>query len=809
MVLTLRPYSVRSRKETHTLKSNPLRIGQVSLNGSSINREFLEATQKAVEASKVRKGKAAALRALQAWTPETPLEPEQLEQIEAFSDLVHDKFSDLEDKWWDDKKSDSPSLTTQQGLEERMGLEGQFLIQQQKLKKELREANSRSAVMAMSGTLVGAPGIVAAYAAYANPSDWSGPETENVKAILAEVQALADGTSEMVTESNAVTQVHRDKLWKSINDLLDESIDQGEAGKPTELDLQYYELTSAEIIAKIARSAKAGNKVRVNLDAGRLSFPSRDREGENYFSLDATPDKLRTIIQLASLRGADIGVSLFPQKKNLNSATDLMHRKVVRVGDKVLISGMNANLGSGENIDSGYIVEGKAAAKLADNVARDIQSSKGATLEEIWGQSHIEKFQETNLRLGKRGIVSLLDSVAGPSKAGSPPPKVKSLEALEKLAKKAKVKLSDLFEVEDYEKELSKMITGRNQLQLSSKGKKLLESQIERAIELTNTPKNLKRLDDMESPSTAKAGKTRVDIADAPVEREALVIAAISEAEEYILLPGFVVTRAVAAALVAKRDQMREQGKEIDIKVIADSGIYPHGGNPNSYGVKLLEDHGIQPRWAKLERTGSHDRKIHAKQLITDQGEITGSTNFSTRGLRQNWETSAYIHFDSADEESLQARQESLTQFEELWASSYELNTKDHSDYLNRDKPELGREWFVEDGRDRSVKHILRLIGNYERESGKINQDILAENPKVAARKAKYQEQGYSYGDATLKAIDDVLGEKAHDKMLENLKTTDTLRMLQTRVLSFHNGAEAIFDDADSTLLEDPKLLLF
>lgn len=795
------------------MKLNSFQIGDVSLKPGVINNDFIRATKSAIEGSKVRKGKADAAKILDKWSPSKPISLEEYQFVTDFADASAAQYKELADAWWTLKKSDQAANREKdlKEIRQKMAFEGEVLSHSSRLSSELREAGARSIIEAAAGSLVGIPGIVAAYSAYANGTTWSGPERENAQKVLAEVEALKNGTSPMITMGNSVQQVHREDLWKAMNELLDDSIQQAEDGNPVEVDIQLYELTSYEMLQKITASAKAGNKVRLNLDAGRLSFPSKDQEGEEYFSLDSTPDKARTILQLSRLRGADVGISLFPQKKLLNSASDLMHRKVIRVGNKVLISGMNANLGSGENVDSGYIVTGAAAAVLGENLARDIQDSKGATLKEIWGEHHTEKFAETNLRLGSRGFISLLDAVAGPSAAGTKPPKIETVEQLEKLAEKGGLKFQDLIvsSKESYQSDVEKMLTGRSHLQLSDKGKEVLQAQIERAIEATNTPKNLQRLDDMTQPSARKVGNTRVDVADTPVEREALVLSAISQAEKFIYLPGFVVTRAVAAAIAERREQLSSEGKKLDVRVVADAGLYPHGGTPNSYGVKLLEDRGIQPRWAKLERSGIHDRKIHAKQLITDKGEITGSTNFSTQGLRENWETSAYVHFNENDPESAAAKAKSIEQFTELWNQSFELSTIDYADYLTQDDGEIGKEWFIEETRDSAIRHSLRLIGNYERETGKLHQDILNENAEVQARKAELQAEGYSYGDATLKAVSEVLGEQEYREMLRNLDTNQTLEQLQSKVNNYVLGVDTETASFNPEDLQMPAEILF
>ncbi len=790
------------------MKSTKLTIGSTPLRPGRINRDFLESAEKSIDGSKVRKGKKAVLETLDQWTPQSPISVDDYRLFQDYASSVEQRYKEHENEWWTLEKNDDDTTSEQASLKKKMAIEGKVLLHSEKLQTELREASARAAVQALAGTLAGAPGVVAAYSAYANGPEWTNPETENTKAVLTGVDSLLSGESDMITHGNAVEQVHRAELWKTMNSLLDESIKKAKSGRPVEVDLQFYELTSPDFIKKVAESARAGNKVRLNVDAGRLAFPSKDKEGDSYFSLDATPDKIRSILQLAQLKKADVGVSFYPQKKMLGSSSDLMHRKIVRVGNKVLISGMNANLGSGENLDSGYVVRGKAAARLTKNLARDIQDSKESTLDDIWGSHHIEKYRNTNLRLGSRGVIALLDSISGPSPAGTELPDVESVEQLESMAKKAGVKLREIFELspEDYEPSISKMLTGRFEVQLTNKGKELLQATIERALEVASTPKNLSRLDDMELPSTRKVGDARVDIADSPVEREALVIAAIAQAQEFIFLPGFVITRAVAAALAARKAQVTEQGRDLDVRVIADASLYPHGGTPNSYGIKMLEDHGIQPRWSKLERSGDHDRKIHAKQMLTDRGEITGSTNFSNRGLRENWETSAYIHFNKKDEKSLASQAQSKAQFIELWNNSLELNTVEHSALLNRDVKGPGKEWFIEQSRDRSITHTLRLIGNYERETGKIHQELLATNPEIRELKESYEKQGYSYGDSVLRAAEKVLGKDTYRALFDDLKTAKTLKRLQSRVQAFHSGLNPSPDAEES---EAPQELLF
>lgn len=785
-----------------------LHIGAIALRRDKFNGESLRSLSESVQDSAVRKSKKATLETLDSWAESGSLNAEGLSTLNGFSSSSQARYKELRQQWWKLFKAGETGRPLAD-VESKMAREGDLIARHDKLLTELREANARLAVEALAPGLSGPAGVVAAYAAYANGPTWTAGSDRSTQAVLDTLSELQSGNSAMTTTGNGVQQVHREELWKAMNTTLDKAIENGKAGRPEELNLQYYELTSHDMVAKIAEAAKAGNRVRLNLDAGRLSFPSKDQDGESYFSLDATPDKLRTILQLATVPEADIAVSLFPQKKLLNSPTDLMHRKILRYGDEVLVSGMNANLGSGENIDAGYLLRGPAAQQLTENFSRDVQDSIGATLDDIWGADHIGKFQQTNIRMGKRGFVSLFDSLSGPSPAGSILPGPKTLGDLEALAEKAGASLKDLVKVPkgDYEKVMTRVAERKTEVELSAKGKKLLRKLIEKTISVANTPANVERLNEISLPSSQKVGQTRVDVADQPVEREALTLHAISQAEKFLYLPAFVITKAIAAAIVARHDQLQAEGKQLDVRVIADSGLYPHGSTPNSIGVKHLEDNGIQPRWSRLERTGWHDRKIHAKQLITDKGEIVGSTNFSNQGMRENWETSVYINFHPDDQSASAQKETTKAQFESLWDTSFELNSRDHSALLNRSRSYPASEWTIEEDRERSVRQVLRHLINYERQTASVFTELLAKTPEVSDRRDSLISEGYSTGDAVLMAAREYLGEDAYRQQLDSLPSAVQLSTLQQQTADWKAG-RPISSPPVPEPGEDPELLL-
>jgi hypothetical protein len=776
------------------LTNKPIQVGGISLNPKKVNPGFLETIIKATDSAELSAGKDEVKLALQNLHQNGEAPEGSLECLDDYAKSLKKQWKDDKLAIWDAKQADKSQWNQAEvdKLKHQLKVNAPFLGAYSKLANELREATALAAVQAIAGASFGPAVAVAGYAAYVNGPKWDRPANKVTTELVETYQSYLDGTSPMTTKGNSVKQVHRAELWKTLTGMTRDAAAAGAAGKPQEITAQYYELTSPELVGNLADAAKAGSKLRLNLDIGRLSYPSTDAvTGEDFFTVDDLATKSRTVLQFASIQDADVGVSIFPSKSLLGSPTDLMHRKVLRVGEKVLMSGMNGNASSGENLDAGYVLEGPAARRYTENVGRDISNSAGATLQDIWGDKHIEKFAKADLRMGSGGLVALFDSLSGPSPAGTTLPRPKTADELQALAKKANLDLASVISCKegDFDKTVYSLLNEEYAAKLSDEGKKLLMGHIQRSVESTHSDANMKALGDVTPPSGKAVGETTVDIADSPAEREVLTLNAINQAEEFLYVPGFVLTRAVAAAIVARNEEAKAAGKPLDIRIVADSGVYPFGGTPNSTGVNFLEENGIPVRWAKLERTGSHDRKVHAKQVLTDKGEISGSTNFSKAGMRENWETSAYVRFDKDDAQAQELKAQSKAQFEQLWDNNtYALSTADLASFYAKNAPEFGHEQFVESGKGGATRQILIGIENYEVESGALVQRLV-EREDVAARRSELLAAGYSNGDASLMAINQVVGEQPFRKMTAELPSSMELERMRSSVQAWKQEA--------------------
>ena len=636
----------------------------------------------------------------------------------------------------------------------------------ERVREALAYTSAATAVAATVGASFGPTALLTAYLAYAKlPSD-------DTKRLVETLQGLRDGTSAMIKHGNAVEMVHEDEVWPQMNRMLDGAIRDGQAGKPTTITAQYYELTNPEILGKLSKAVEAGNKLRVNVDGGRLVAYSG-----THIEIDDVPDKFRSLLQLTRVKG-DVAVSIYPVAKLLGEPNDLMHRKGLGVGDQFLVTGMNANVGSGENVDAGMVLTGPAARQFELNFARDVNDSAAATNADIFGQRPLANFAAGDVNVGARGLIAMFDCVHGPAPAGSPLPQASTYAELDTIAKSYGEKLSSYIDTPAAK--VDELLAKGEQIPLNKEGKKRFMALLQRTLDATRKSANLKRLKDVQVSDGQNAGSRTVTIADKPQEREALFLTAIQNAERFVYVPAFVMTRAVASMLVARRDELKAKGRDLDIRVVADAGVYPDGGTPNEAGVKFLEDNGVPVRWSLLARSGDHDRKVHAKEILTDKGEVCGSTNFSIKGLRNNWEHSAYVTYDPNDPASMKQQQSAMQHFLSLWNNeSFELNSLVKGRQVRHDDRDAKDfKTLVDEARFGIQRRLISGIETYEEATGAfVSEKAKGLEPLIT----QLERAGHDHNSATLLAVEQNMGLERFRAALAALPERKTLDAMKPR----------------------------
>ncbi|MBI3929059.1 MAG: hypothetical protein HY319_26180 [Armatimonadetes bacterium] len=575
---------------------------------------------------------------------------------------------------------------------------------------------------------------------------------EEMKEIVRLGQSLRQPSSPLWLRGNDIEPLTRHEIWKKKMDLLRDA-----GSRPRSVDAEYYELSSPQMIDGLARSARAGGRVRVLLDPGHL--------GSDGEALDATSmaTRLAAVRQLEVGSGGRAAVQFFANRENLGARTEIMHRKQLRVGDEVVFGGMNANPGSDENVDFAMSIRGPAARELGKVFQDDVGRSQGRTAEEIYGDQ-LERIRaaDADITLSPRGVLALLESqTAQPARPGEA--RAERIDRAMRVASYRGVTVQDLAGVPTdradgvaTDQEVKTWLEeGKGNAVLTARGRELLAGELDASIERMRSRSNIERLTADDLPDGGPKGKDTAAVGDTPAERQALLLHAIDSAERHIKLSAFVLTEDVARLLAEKKASMEAAGKPFDVQVVMDPGMYSYGGAPNEKGFKLLEDRGIPVKWAVLDRTGEHhDRKVHAKLLITDKMMLAGSTNFSNKGLRENWELSDVVFF--GDNPESRAKQQEVEQdFARLWErESLSIDTRALAQRRYADtQAGAERDLLVDRHRTRTVRAFLRGIDRYEKDIGARVDEAMGSDPGLAYDVYRRTQNGESRGYAILSQL--------------------------------------------------------
>ncbi len=578
---------------------------------------------------------------------------------------------------------------------------------------------------------------------------------KEMQEVLRTAKDLENPDSSLRLKGNDVQPLVRDEIWKTKMDRLEEAArNPVRDGRPVEIDAEYYELASPEYLDKLSRAARGGADVKVLMDPGQLN------------KMGGTPDatslasRLNTVRRLEEGSGGKAAVQFFANHEVLGGQSEIMHRKLLRVGDGVVFGGMNANQGSGENVDFGMEIHGPGAARFVETFRQDVELSRGRSADAIYGKQLQDLRSSEEVTLSPRGVLELLEAqLPGGPKAGESWPQ--RVDRVVENASYQGLRPADLVEMPGSGKdgqvtpadEKAWLLSGRGDARMTEQGRNLLADGLEGAVQRMNGQGNQQALQAIQAPSAQKVGNETLAVGDSSVERQALVLHAIDSAQKYIKVSAFVLNEDMARLLVEKKQSMQAQGKDFQVQVVMDPGVYSYGGSPNEKAYRLLEDSGVEVHWAALDRSSpDHDRKVHAKLLLTDQMMVAGSTNFSDKGLRDNWELSDVTFFQ--DEASRSDQQKVEADFQRLWdKESLAIDTRSVAEKKHGGAQGAEGEYLKDQTRTSSLRGFLRGIGNLEKEIGQQVQDLRSSDPVLAYTVEQRVREGQAEGYATLQAV--------------------------------------------------------
>lgn len=547
-------------------------------------------------------------------------------------------------------------------------------------------------------------------------------------------------------KGNQVEPLTRQQIWEKKMSLLDQA---GQNPKGVEIEAQYYEMASPEMLEKLTRNARGGANVRVLLDPGTLS------KGQDSYDATSLTARLNAVKRLEAGSQGQVGVQFFANKEVLGARQEIMHRKLLRVGDQVVFGGMNSSSGSGENVDFATTIQGPAATRLSQSFQRDLDLSAGRSVEQIYG-SQIEELRHADDRpvtVQRRGLLDLLEAQTGVPPRGGMTQTERVDRAIESAGYQG-ITADQLAELPAGTSAREWLLNGHGDIPLTDRGRNLLADGLEGAVGRMNSPQNREKLSRSQLPSDQAVGQNTVAVGDTSAERQALVLNAVESADKFIKVSAFVLNEDLARLLADKRDKMAAEGKPFDVQVVLDPGVYQYGGTPNEKGFKMLEDRGVPVKWAVLDRTDpDHDRKVHAKMILTDKMMLTGSTNFSHKALRDNWELSDITFFDDSPDSQSKLDQVNAD-FDKLYGQeALALDTRALAEQKYGDRQGAEGQMLRDSYRSRTMRSFLRGIQSYEEDVGQRVQDEVGQHPQWSYQIDEKVRHGSPRGYATMEVL--------------------------------------------------------
>ncbi len=589
---------------------------------------------------------------------------------------------------------------------------------------------------------------------------------------------LSDDRSPIKIKGNSINTLEGEEIWREINGILDIK----EGSPSMEIDVEYYLLGHKDIYNKLKKAAKNGHKIRVIIDPG-----TGLKTGNCYCNKDVS-EYLDCLTNLISLREEteDTNFAFTVAKKE--SLKDLMHRKFLRVGEKVLIGGMNCDKGSGENADYAMVIEGPEAKELTSRFQEDITNSAGRTMRDIFGKD-IELLKHGYITDGQTGepikyrflltpsqfcdfLILLLPEESQKYIENAPNGLDRVIRIFEEY-KKSGLNPEDYGEFKEannspYISDTPFMANLMNEKDdfyagLTDKGRTCLYKKLEESFNHMNSEKNLSYLKDITLPEGNIYGTQTLVTGTTHEELQALVIYAINSAEEFLYIPSFCMSKDISELIIEKKKSMEKLGKHFDIKILLEPSEMP----ANNINTCLnLKEAGIPVRFARLDGTGeNHDRKLHSKMIVSDKVLFTGSTNLTHSGLRENQETSVMVFIDPLSDK--RNMEEYKKNFLELWDGQ--------SADVNLSSPVYDIPVFMskEEYEKNLVRKTVRNIGRYERTVGNKIKNIAESREDVKEEIQRLKDEGFHDGYARLLAL----------KKFYSEEEINSLRMAQDYIL--------------------------
>ena len=573
-------------------------------------------------------------------------------------------------------------------------------------------------------------------------------------------EELKKSESQVKIKGNNIITLEGSEIWQEVSRMLDVK----EGPPKIEIDLQYKFLKDPEIYNKVKIAVEKGHKVRIIIDPGT---GLKDTKRLKYRDITEYYNALETLMSFQQeLDKGNFGICV-AKKDNLK---DTMHKELLRVGDKVLAGGIDCDKASGEHAGYAISIQGPAAKTLVEEFKKNVEDSKGKTIEEIYGddlkllkEDYIDDenddYVKSTLVMSNSDFMNFLilllpqESQKYIKEATNSLDKAKRfMEECEKaginpeeygIFKDIDLNDSNLFYSDT--PFTAHLINENNKLYagLTDKGKKLFIEKLEKYFKKMNSKNNIKHLSDIKPPDGKDSGCHTISVGTNNEELQAFLAYAIESAEEFLYIPSFCMNSKIAQLIINRQKEMEKEKKKLDIKILLEPSQ-----KDNIESFLALEDVHIPVKWALLDETDpNHDRKLSSNMVVTDKVILTGSADLKEKSLREDQETSVMAFIDPQSEESTGKREEYKKNFLDLWGKeSLKINlwgTGSEGPVVKTEE-ECHREVLT-----KTVKNIDK----YEKSLGNRVKDIVNGKDEIKEEVELLKQEGFHDGYARLLAL--------------------------------------------------------
>lgn len=172
--------------------------------------------------------------------------------------------------------------------------------------------------------------------------------------------------------------------------------------------------------------------------------------------------------------------------------------------------------------------------------------------------------------------------------------------------------------------------------------------------------------------------------------------------------------------------------------------------------------------------------RFYHKELLTDKSEFFGGTNFSKKGLRENWEHSGVVHFDAGDNNSLAERDDAKPLRGSPGTTSLRVQLRQTGRPVEENYTGPDKDFKIEDARFGAIRKVLKGVEKFEEEESGAWAEKQLEQPEIKTHMAQMIASGID-DSVPPTAVRKHMGGRDYFKTLQGFESYGELKRLAPR----------------------------